>query len=132
MQAILTTHLVFNLREVSLTSNTSNSQQNKGANLPGFSQVDFARSIFGNLGAPLDLSAHEDTYESDSNDDFQGQELARKLESRSGSVENNQEARGSSLSTESHAQPQAALGGRDDGYVCYDGKELLVFNMHDA
>lgn len=63
MQSVLTSHLVFDLRQVSSTNMTSNSQHNRGANLPGFSSINFAQSILEEFGAPLGLFGNEDFHE---------------------------------------------------------------------
>ncbi len=132
IQAILTTHFVFNLREVSLTSNnTSHPQQSRGRNLPGFSQIDFARSIFGNLGAPL-TGTREDTY-GDDDDNLQEQHLegTQALERRFNDTAAEGDSRAVSSSSQEQAQqPTGAEGG--EGYVSRDGTELLVSDIRYA
>lgn len=121
---------MFNLREVFLTSNSSLSRQDNSPAV--FSQLNFARTIFGNVGAPLTMSRSEETEDGS----FTVESTPPKKPSlREDQESTSDKSKNAALSFNSPMETVSQIGegtskleNTDKGYVCFgeDGEIVVV------
>lgn len=133
VRSILITRMIFNLRGVFLTSHKTVSPVSASTTTTFGTTVDFARSIFGNLAAPLSVSYDEDTEDEagdDSNDDDSIAPSVNPPEDCDSISEyplkDNRSLSYSPTSVMSKKTLSTILGDSEKGYVCYGDRHGIV------